>query len=313
MSDTAHKGWQLGRKSHPCPPWYSPTLSARFGSDPLGDYCHSNHIGRRTCLNNCGLTFALPPTYRRGSDLPSRWGIVVLDGRWSQRQTRWLELPADHKMWEAPTWLCRRELLFDHWIRLPNHQTIQLLSYSRCLGHRYNQEFLFPGVPDFVPCTKLGPPPGSNWHSLSLILSPPAGSPWLQAHWLGQFVNSVGITNSFQSWIEQRDGIRHMRWEVRLHSEGSEASTPKRRPRKDPRPPIPAGIQDEIPRQHGCQEPRLESRLHPPAEVCDPPAQQVETRPMERDARIPRSWRPVAVEDDRKGWWGFLPLGESLS
>jgi hypothetical protein len=25
-----------------------------------------------------------------------------------------------------------------------------------------------------------------------------------------------------------------------------EASTPKRRPREDPRPPIPAGIQDEI-------------------------------------------------------------------
>jgi len=71
------------------------------------------------------------------------------------------------------------------------------------------------------------------------------------------------------------------------------ASTPKRRPRDDSRPPIPAGIQDEISLKKPAaeavadhQRPRSESRGQPPAEVGDPPAQRVEKRPVERYTRI---------------------------
>lgn len=36
---------ELGRYSHTGPPWYSPPLRARYGSNPLGGCCHSSHIG----------------------------------------------------------------------------------------------------------------------------------------------------------------------------------------------------------------------------------------------------------------------------
>ena len=49
------------------------------------------------------------------------------------------------------------------------------------------------------------------------------------------------------------------------------------------------------------QAPRSEGRGQPPAEVGDPPAQRVEKRPVEGYTRIPRSWRPIAVEDDKAG------------
>jgi len=94
----------------------------------------------------------------------------------------------------------------------------------------------------------------------------------------------------------------------------------QRRPRDDPGPPIPAGIQGEI---------RLKSRLQRQwqitsdpsliAEVGDPPAQQVEKRPVERYTRIPWSWRPIALEDDQTGDESsysinpWSPQGESLS
>jgi len=70
-------------------------------------------------------------------------------------------------------------------------------------------------------------------------------------------------------------------------------STPKRRPRDDPRPPIPAGIQDEI---------RMKNQLRRPWQITRDPtlkaevnrlqrplSQRVEERPMERYTRIPRS------------------------
>jgi hypothetical protein len=74
-----------------------------------------------------------------------------------------------------------------------------------------------------------------------------------------------------------------------------EASTPKRRRRDDPRPPIPAGIQDEIRLKPAAevvadhQGPRSESSGQPPADVGDLSAQRVEERPMEFYTRIPRS------------------------
>jgi len=63
---------------------------------------------------------------------------------------------------ENRTCLCRRELLSDLWTGLPDHQQIQPLIYSRCSGHRHNQEYLIPSLSDFLLNTNLGPPPGSN-------------------------------------------------------------------------------------------------------------------------------------------------------
>ena len=59
------------------------------------------------------------------------------------------------------------------------------------------------------------------------------------------------------------------------------------------------------------QGPCSESRGQPPAEVGDPPAQRVEELPVQCGTIIPRSRRPVAVEDDQNGDEDFqlrLPL-----
>ena len=48
------------------------------------------------------------------------------------------------------------------------------------------------------------------------------------------------------------------------------------------------------------QGPRSESRGQPPANIGDSQARRVEERHVEHDARLPRSWRPIAVEDDQK-------------
>jgi len=71
-------------------------------------------------------------------------------------------------------------------------------------------------------CAKLRPPPSTNWHYTSLILSAPTRSPWFQAHWLGQLPNSLGRSNSDRSKITRRDGNRHVHWELlRRRPEGS--------------------------------------------------------------------------------------------
>ena len=85
-----------GRYSHPSPPWYSPPLSARSGPDPLGGHCCSSHIGRQTGENPCGLPLTLPPIDRSRPDSLFWWGIAGPVGRRPQRQTRGLELAADH-------------------------------------------------------------------------------------------------------------------------------------------------------------------------------------------------------------------------
>ena len=51
----------------------------------------------------------------------------------------------------------------------------------------------------------------------------------------------------------------------------------------------------------GLQTPRVEGRGQPPAKVGDPPAQRVEERPVENDARVPRSRRLNVVEVDQTG------------
>ena len=68
----------VGRYSHPGLPCYSPPLSARYGPDLLGVYCHSSHIGRQTGENPCGIHLALPPTDRSGSDACFGGGLPVL-------------------------------------------------------------------------------------------------------------------------------------------------------------------------------------------------------------------------------------------
>jgi hypothetical protein len=151
-----------GRNSHHGPPWYCPPLSARSGPDPLGGYCHPSHTGLQTGVNPCGISFSFPPNDRSGPDRLFWWGITGLVGRGSQRHTRGLELAADHETGKTPPRLCRREFLSDLWSGHPNHQPLQLIRYSRCLGYRDNEERPIPGVSDFVLGTKLGQPPGTH-------------------------------------------------------------------------------------------------------------------------------------------------------
>jgi hypothetical protein len=61
------------------------------------------------------------------------------------------------------------------------------------------------------------------------------------------------------------------------------ASTPKRRPRADPRPPIPAGIQDEI---------RLKNRLRKKWQVTRDPTLKAEVNHLQRSVtRRLNEWR----------------------
>jgi hypothetical protein len=87
--------------------------------------------------------------------------------------------------------------------------------------------------------------------------------------------------------------------------EATAASAPKRRPRADPQPPLPASIQDEI---------RLKNRLRrqwqvtrdpalkaqPPPQVGDLSAERVAERTVERCAGILGQSEPVALEDDKR-------------
>ena len=74
------KDRQQGRYSHPGPSWYSATLSARSGPDPLGGYCHSSHIGRQSGEKLCGLPFAFLPADRSGSNRLFRREVAGPDG-----------------------------------------------------------------------------------------------------------------------------------------------------------------------------------------------------------------------------------------
>ena len=110
-----------------------------------------------------------------GSDLTTCFGgglLVLMAG----------DLNAKHVDWNS--WLTTRRgkllrnyadwnsyLIFWH----SNHQPIQPLRYSRCLGHLFDEGRTVPGLFDFVLCTKLGPHPGTHWHCVSLILSSPTG------------------------------------------------------------------------------------------------------------------------------------------
>jgi len=105
MSATAQTDRQLGRHSHLGPPWYSPPLSARSGSDPLGSYCHPNHIGFQAGINPSGLTSSSRPLIV--ADLTASFGgglPVLMAGdlnakhvdRNSRMNTRWGKLLRDY-------------------------------------------------------------------------------------------------------------------------------------------------------------------------------------------------------------------------
>jgi hypothetical protein len=59
-------------------------------------------VGRQTGENPCGLPFAFPSTNRNAPVRLFRRGIAGLDCRRPQRQTRGLELAAEHKTGETP-------------------------------------------------------------------------------------------------------------------------------------------------------------------------------------------------------------------
>jgi len=162
---------------------------------------------------------------------------------------------------------------------------------------------------------------------VSLILSTPTGSPIFQAHWLGQLPISLGKSNSTRSGNTQRDGNRHVRWELlRRRSEGSggiySKMSPEWRPtasetgrhwgRNTPEERAAEAVADH-------QGPCSESRGQPSAKDDDSQSQRVEERPVEHDARIPRCRRPIVVEDDQTGDVSsysvspWSPQGESLS
>ena len=191
-----------------------------------------------------------------------------------------METAAVHEMGEMYTCLCRQEFLSRHWTGLPIHQPVQPLRYYRWLDHRDNQEPLIPGLFDFVLCTKLGHLPRSHWQYVSLILSPPTRS-----HWLNQLPNSPGRFNSARSGISERDVIRHVRWELDwLRSECSgtvySQASPAWRPTttdtgwySEWKPEKPAVEEDA---EH--QRPRSQNHGQPPAEIGDPPSQRLEKR-----------------------------------
>jgi len=59
--------------------------------------------GQQTGVNPCGLPFAFPPSDQSGPDHLFQQGIAGLDGWQPQRETRGLELAAEHEMGETPT------------------------------------------------------------------------------------------------------------------------------------------------------------------------------------------------------------------
>jgi len=89
--------WHRRRNSLSHPPWDCPKPTAYSGRDPLGNYCHSGHIGRQTSDNSCALPFAFPTTDRWGLNLLFRLRITFLDEWQHQKQTRGFEIVAEHE------------------------------------------------------------------------------------------------------------------------------------------------------------------------------------------------------------------------
>jgi hypothetical protein len=83
-------------------------------------------------------------------------------------------------------------------------------------------------------------------------------------------------------------------------------STSKFRPRHDPRPSIPANIQDEIRLKDRIRrtwqitgDPALKAEINRLHRCCKPKANRLEERPVECYTQIRPSRRPVALENDQ--------------
>jgi len=263
---------------------------------------------RQTGENPCDLPVSFPPTDRRGRGRLFRQRIAGPDGRRLQRQTRGLEFAAEHETKESPTWLCQREPLSDLWTAQRHHHPIQLLRYSQWLSYGDGKGTPISGVSDYVFWTNLGLPPSTHRNCLAFIDSKPIGSPWFQAHHLDQLPNSLRISNSVPSGITQRDGNRHVRWELlQRRSEESGAIYSQVLPACGPTGPD-TGIHNKI---------RLKNRLRRQCQITRDAAlkaevdrletfgylqaQILEEQPVEHVARISPSRWPIAMEVDQTG------------
>jgi hypothetical protein len=152
-------------------------LSARFGPDPLGGYRYPGQSGRRTGESPCDLPLVFPPTDRNGPDRLFRRAFADLKAS---------DLNAKHVDWNSGVSTRRAKLLRDYadaksclifGPEVPNHQPIKTPPPPRCLRHRDNKETFYLGLSDIVLCPKLGSPTCTHRNYVSIILSPPTGSP----------------------------------------------------------------------------------------------------------------------------------------
>jgi hypothetical protein len=200
------------------------------------------------------------------------------------------------------------------------------LRHSRCLGHGADEGPPVPGVSDLVLCTKLGHLPvlidtacRSSFHH------PPDRPNFRRTDWA-----------NFQTHLEDQiplDPELHngMAIDTSVHNfsgavlKALAASTPKCRPRDDPRSLIPTGIQDEI---------RLKNWLRRRWQVTRDPALKAEVNRLQRSVTYRHEWRNdqwsatlESLDHEDQSLWRMtkrvmrvptpsppsLPQGESLS
>jgi len=295
---SATTDWKLGRHSHPGPLWYSTTLSARFGPDPLGGYCHSSHTGCKPESILAAYHWPLRPLI--GENLAASFGgglLVLFAG----------DLNANHMDWNSRLSTKRGKLLRDYadenscLIFGPESPTTNPYNSSdtpRNFDIMITNNLSFPMY--LASCSGL-----SSDHIPVLIDTacrssfhlPPDRPNFRQTNW-ANFQTHLDDIIPFDPKLHNQIAI--VTCVENLSGAVLKAlahSTPKRRSLDDPRPPIPAVIQDGVVWKLTAeavafhQEPRSGSEGQPPAEVCDPPAQRVVKRPVERDIQMPRSWR----------------------
>ena len=247
MSATAQTGRQLGQHSHLGPSWYSPSLSAHSGPEPLGGYCYLSHIGRQTGVNPCGLSLTLPPTDRSGPDRLFQRGIADLDGWRSQRQTR-------HVDWNSRLNTRWRKLLLDYadenscLVFRPDSPTTNPHNPSvtpHVLDIAITKQLTYPVYP--TSCSEL-----SSDHFPVLIDTscrssfhhppdPPDFRHTDRANFQTQLEELIPSDPELHGEMANDTYVQNFSGAV---LKALAAPTPKRRQRDDPRPPISAAIQD---------------------------------------------------------------------
>jgi len=252
--------------------------------DPLGGYCHPSYIGWQTGEDPCGLPLSFPPTDRSGPDRLFRRGIAGPDGRRPQRQTRGLEFAAEHET---------GKLLRDY----ADENSCLIFGPDTPTTNPYNSSAT-PDVLDFAIVKDLPFPvyltscPALSSDHLPVLIGtacrssfqhPPDRSDFRRTDWA-----------NFQSHLEDQipfDPELHNGMAIDTCDENFSgsvlkalaASTTKCRPRDDPRPPIPAGIQDEI---------RLKNRLRRQWQFTRDPALKAEVNRLQRSVtRRLNEWR----------------------